>query len=53
MTVQINYKKKSSSKIGKSNLVLFVDENFNIGGLEKYISNSEFTYILDLKKIVI
>ena len=47
MTVQINYKSSNSKKIS-SNLVLFVDEKFNISGLKKYISNSEFSYILDL-----
>ena len=49
MTVQINYKTNSSKKIS-SNLVLFVDEKFNISGLKKYISNSEFSYISDLLK---
>jgi leucyl aminopeptidase len=49
MTVQINYK-NSSSKKSSSNLVLFVDEKFNINGLKKYISNSEFSYISDLLK---
>ena len=49
MTVQINYKNSSLKKIF-SNLVLFVDEKFNIGGLKKYISNSEFSYISDLLK---
>jgi leucyl aminopeptidase len=48
MTVQINY--KSSLKKSSSNLVLFVDEKFNISGLKKYISNSEFSYISDLIK---
>jgi leucyl aminopeptidase len=48
MTVQINY--KSSLKKSSSNLVLFVDEKFNISGLKKYISNSEFSYISDLLK---
>ena len=49
MTVQINYK---SSKLKKDlpNLVLFVDEKFNIGGLKKFISNNEFSYISDLLK---
>jgi len=49
MTVQINYK---NSKLNKnpSNLVLFVDEKFNISGLKKYISNTEFSYISDLLK---
>jgi leucyl aminopeptidase len=49
MTVQINYKSSSSKKIS-SNLVLFVDEKFNISGLKKHISNYEFSYISDLIK---
>ena len=46
MTLQVLYKNKSNS----NNLVLFVDENFNISGLKKYISNAEFSYISDLLK---
>jgi leucyl aminopeptidase len=49
MTVQINYKSNTLKKVS-SNLVLFVDEKFNISGLKKYISNSEFSYISDLLK---
>ena len=49
MTVQINYK-INDSKNNSSNLVLFVDEKFNISGLKKYILNSEFSYISDLLK---
>ena len=49
MTIQINYK-NTGSNFFLSNLVLFVDENFNIKGLKKYISNSEFSYISDLLK---
>ena len=49
MTIQINYKKKSSIN-ASSNLILFVDEKFNIGTLKKYISNNEFSYISDLLK---
>ncbi len=49
MTVQINYK-SSSSKIKATNLVLFVDEKFNIQGLKKHISKNEFSYISDLLK---
>ena len=48
MTVQINYK-NSSSKKGSSNLVLFVDEKFNIKGLKNHISNSEFLRNSDCK----
>ena len=49
MTIQINYKNTDLKK-NLTNLVLFVDENFNIGSLKKYISNSEFSYIADLLK---
>ena len=49
MTILINYKTSNSKKVS-SNLVLFVDEKFNISGLKKYISNSEFSYISDLLK---
>ena len=49
MTVQINYKSSISKKVS-SNLVLFVDEKFNISGLKKHFSNTEFTYILDILK---
>ena len=49
MTVKINYKSNSLKKIS-SNLVLFVDEKFNISGLKKHISKSEFSYISDLIK---
>ena len=49
MAVQINYKNSSSKKVS-TNLVLFVDEKFNISQLKKYISNFEFSYISDLLK---
>ena len=49
MTIQINYKSTSFKK-NLNNLVLFVDENFNINPLKKYISNNEFSYISDLLK---
>ena len=49
MTIQINYKNKALYNVS-SNLVLFVDEKFNIKGLKKHISNSEFLYISDLLK---
>jgi len=47
MTVKINYKISGPKKI-LSNLVLFVDEKFNISGLKKHTSNNEFSYISDL-----
>ena len=49
MTVQINYK-NSSLKTNLANLILFVNENFDISGLKKYLSKDEYTYISDLLK---
>ena len=49
MTIQINYKNNGPKKI-TSNLVLFVDEKFNLNGVKKYISNTEYSYISDLLK---
>ena len=47
MSIKINYKNTGLNKTS-ANLVLFVDEKFNISNLKKYISNSEFSYISDL-----
>ena len=49
MTVQINYKNRGL-KNPSANLVLFVEENFNISSLKKYISSVEFSYINGLLK---
>ena len=49
MSIQINYN-SSGSKNTSNNLILFVDEKFNIGPLKKYISTSEFSYIKELLK---
>ena len=49
MTIQINYK-NSVLKKELTNLILFVDEKFNISNLKKYLSNSEFSYISELLK---
>ena len=49
MTVKINYLKSATSK-NDSNLVLFVDEKLNIKNIQKYLSNSEFSYINDILK---
>tara|TARA_B100001175_G_scaffold201252_1_gene170880 strand:- start:37 stop:1494 length:1458 start_codon:yes stop_codon:yes gene_type:complete len=49
MSVQINYK-NSFLKKNSANIVFFVDENFNIKSLKKYILNTEFSYISDLLK---
>ena len=48
MTIKLNYLKKTGSK--SSNLVLFCDEKYGTGGLKKYLSNAEFSYINDLLK---
>jgi len=49
MSIQINYK-SNYSKTSLANVVLFVDEKYNINGLKKHISNNEFLYISDLLK---
>ena len=49
MALKINYNKKSLKK-SSGNLILFVDENFNIKPLKKYISKTEFNYISDILK---
>ena len=47
MSIIINYKNSASKRVS-DNLVLFVDENFRINALRKYISPVEFSYISDL-----
>ncbi len=49
MTIQINYKNRGSKNL-LSNLVFFVNEDFNISRIKKYISTNEFLYISDLLK---
>ena len=49
MSIAINYSTKFVSKTS-SNLVLFVDEKFNIIQLKKNISISDYSYISDLLK---
>ena len=49
MSIQINYK-NSGLKKPSTNLILFVEENFNISPLKKHISNTEFSYINELLK---
>jgi leucyl aminopeptidase len=49
MSIKINYLNKFVNK-SLTNLILFVDENFNINELKKNISNIEFSYISDLLK---
>ena len=49
MNIEINFKNRAFNK-SLGNLILFVDEKFNISSLKKYISSSEYTYISDLIK---
>ena len=49
MNIKINFKNIGFSK-PSGNLILFVDEKFNISGLKKLLSNFEYSYINDLLK---
>ncbi len=49
MNIKINFKNQAFSK-SYGNLILFVDEKFNISSLKKLISVSEYSYIQDLLK---
>jgi len=49
MSIQINYNKNAPQK-SMSNMVLFVDEKFNILPIKKYLKNLEFSFIRDLLK---
>ena len=49
MNIKINFKKQVFNK-SSENLILFVDENFNISSLKKNISNFDYSYISDLLK---
>ena len=49
MSIEIKHNNIDLKK-PSTNLILFVEENFNINGLKKYISNIEFSYINDLLK---
>ena len=49
MSVQITYKNNLSNK-NAHNLVLFVDEKFNISNLKKHISTKDYNVISDLIK---
>ncbi len=49
MNIKITYK-NSLSKRNSSNVVLFIDEKFNISSLKKLILHSEYSFIFDLIK---
>ena len=50
MSVKINYNNNDLKK-KSNNTVLFVDENFNIFPLKKYLSKTEYSFIYDLLKV--
>ncbi len=50
MNIKITFKNQGFNK-SYENLILFVDEKFNISNLKKHISNKEHSFILDLLKI--
>ena len=49
MSIKINYSSKTYNK-SSDNIVLFSNEKFNITNLEKYLSETEYSYIQDLLK---
>ena len=49
MSVKIYYSNKTPNK-SSSNLVLFVDDKFNVNNLKKHLSSNELSYINDLLK---
>ncbi len=48
MNLKINYNNRTVKN--HSNLVLFVDENFNILKLKKYLSKKDYSFLFDLLK---
>ena len=49
MNIKVNFKNQVFTK-SSGNLILFVDEKFSVSNLKKYISGSQYTYIVDLLK---
>jgi len=49
MSIQVNYKSGSLMK-SSNNLILFVNDKFNVNQIKTYISNYEYSYINDLIK---
>ena len=49
MPIKINYSKKIADK-SSSNQILFTNDKFNIQNLKKFLSNSEFSYVINLLK---
>ena len=50
MTVTIKYTKNAYKK-SSSNLIIFSDEKFNNSGLKRFVSKTEYSFILDLIKV--
>ncbi len=50
MNIKITFKNQGFNK-SNENLMLFVDEKFDISSLKKHIPSSEYSFILDLLKI--
>ena len=49
MSIKVNYSKKTTIN-SSNNIVLFSDAKFNINSSNKYLTNSELSYIKDLLK---
>ena len=49
MPIKINYSKTIADK-SSSNQILFTNDKFNIQNLKKFLSNSEFSYVINLLK---
>ena len=49
MSIKISFKKSKLERTS-ANLVLFVDERFNVRPIKRYISSLEYSYISDLLK---
>ena len=49
MSIKINYSNKLKNKLSK-NVVLFVNEKYDLKNVKKHISNSELSYISDILK---
>ena len=48
MSIKINYSKNTNKT--SSNVVIFVNEKFNLGPIKKFLSKFEISYISDLLK---
>ncbi len=51
MSININYLNKSGNN-QSSNVVLFSNDKFSLKGLEKFLTDKEYSYINDLLKTI-